>query len=381
VICIRANEIHLVGAFGMRWDIGSALGLIGIGVTLIFSLPPQWWPKMPPSVVLAGVLLGLFLTSVGVGLLAAIWCGILEIRFAPTLLAIFGFACLITGAGWNWRLSQGPLSSDPPSEHLGKGGDSSGSGGAGGGAAGGGEGGSSSGTGGAGGGGSGAPWGGGGGGGGGEGGKGGRGGVGGGGGGGGKGAPGGDGGPGAIVISYQPVRPAPIPKTLYQLFQYDAYAAGFVGVGHLAIASPRGSTKIEANVSWQPNCGPTSLWLFVEPSSAMYEAIESLATDYKLLLSNLDMQTKLPAKAGCETAPASSPEARFSGKMYFYSDTNLSREKISSLREIYKRSGLAFEFRSSSYLKDDQARRASMLPEKEKAQAPRDVVIMMVGAR
>ncbi len=51
----------------MKWEyIGTGLGFIGIGVTLMLALPPPWWPKMPPALVLIGVVFGVALTASGV---------------------------------------------------------------------------------------------------------------------------------------------------------------------------------------------------------------------------------------------------------------------------------------------------------------------------
>lgn len=291
----------------------------------------------------------------------------------PITLMIMGAITVVVGLLWhyveNYKLvtSQTTLNVSQP----GKGGDSSGSGGAGGGAPGGGPGGSSSGTGGAGGGGSML---GGGGGGGGEGAPGGTGGIGGGGGGGGKGAPGGNGGPGGLIISYAPTKSEKAPETLYQMYQLDAYASGFVGRGDLVSTGPNGVTT-EINLSWGPDCGPTSLWFYIPPTKYSYEESEQFLAVYQQGLIYLDMQRKLPLQSGCSGPPISAPETRFSGKIYVYSETDLSSQKKKKLWHQYKKNRLSLEFRSISYLKERQEHWGA-----DKDRVPNEVVIMMVGA-
>jgi hypothetical protein len=261
-------------------------------------------------------------------------------------------------------------SSPPPMQ--GRGGDSSGSGGAGGGGINS-PGGNSSGTGGAGGGGS-MLGGGGGGGEGAQGGSGGIGGGGGGGGGGGKGAPGGSGGPGAIIIKYAPTKIDKAPETLYQHYQIDAYAMGYAGQGEITSSGPYGTIKEEIILAWGPDCGLTSLWLYIPGTERSYEQSELFLSVFGQALTKLDMQRKLPLKSGCNAAPSSAPEARFSKKVFIYSESNLAAEKVSQLRRLYQKSGLSLEFRSSPYLK---MRRENW--SNKETQSPKEVVIMMVG--
>lgn len=54
----------------MKWEyIGTGLGIVGIGITLLVALPPPWWPKMPSVAVHVGVLSGLILALVGAGII------------------------------------------------------------------------------------------------------------------------------------------------------------------------------------------------------------------------------------------------------------------------------------------------------------------------
>jgi hypothetical protein len=259
----------------------------------------------------------------------------------------------------------------------GKGGDATGAGGAGGGAAGGGDGGNADGSGGAGGGGSGAPWGGGGGGGGGEGGVGGAAGIGGGGGGGGKGAPGGSGGPGTIVISYKPIENAPPPQSLYQIYQRNAYAPGFVGRGCATVETANGPVEIEANLSWGEDCGPTTLWLYIPSTEHVFDIGEAIVGAYPKILDHLDMQTKLPLKSGCKSVPVSPPTFRFSGKMHIYSETPLAPNKLLALKEKYTRENVSLAFHSTEHFSQEQVQDRSA----EAPHAAQEIVIMMVGSQ
>jgi hypothetical protein len=263
-------------------------------------------------------------------------------------------------------VAQLPPSAPPPPQ---KGGDSFGSGGAGGGGLNG-PGGDSYGSGGAGGGGSAV---GGGGGGGGEGAPGGRGGIGGGGGGGGKGAPGAPGGPGAITIRYTPVKLEKAPETLYKNFQIDASSMGFIARGELHSSGPRGDIKEEINLAWGKGCGPSTLWLYVPATPYAYQEIEQFMSLVRPALEKFDMQTKLPVESGCAGPPSTPASARFSKKVYVYSETELSSDKVARLKTGYKKEGLNLEFRSAAYLAD---RRKTW---NENQELPKEVVTMMVG--
>lgn len=72
--------------------------------------------------------------------------------------------------------------------------------------------------------------------------------------------------------------------------------------------------------------------------------------------------------------PTSSPERRFSGKIYIYSDTDLPTNKIRSIQKKYTKNELSVEFRSASYLKTERKQWTT-----KTARSPDEVVIMMVG--
>jgi hypothetical protein len=251
-----------------------------------------------------------------------------------------------------------------------KGGDASGSGGAGGGGLNS-PGGNSTGTGGAGGGGSML---GGGGGGGGQGGQGGAGGLGAGGGGGGEGAPGGPGGSGAVVITAHVTEPGRVPKTLHELYGYDYRESGFAGMGELITATLDGPVKTEVRLSWGANCGPTSLWFYIFATKHGYEVVEQLLSIYREVLVSLDMQRKLPLQAGCQAPHTSSPESRFTGKIFVYSEADLPEAKIRSLQDVYQKNKLSLEIRDFEYLKK------APIASGENPPRERDIVEMAVGA-
>jgi hypothetical protein len=285
---------------------------------------------------------------------------------------VIGFAFFATGTTWHFHLgnkllaTQSPPSIDPP---PGKGGDSTGSGGAGGGGLNS-PGGNSTGTGGAGGGGSAI-----GGGGGGEGAPGGPGGIGAGGGGGGKGAPGGPGGPGMLALTFRATEEkSAAPETLHQLYQSDVYALGFTGLGKQIWSSPDGPVEIEVNLAWGPNCGVTSLWFYAPANKSPADMIEQILSNYHEALKKFDIQVKVPNKAGCKAAPVSSPEERFTGKIYVYSDSELPQKKLNEIKSKYSKARISFEFRGPTYLRAEQKLWPSKSPRE-----PRDVVVIMVG--
>jgi hypothetical protein len=207
---------------------------------------------------------------------------------------------------------------------------------------------------------------------------GGGGGIGGGGGGGGAGATrGGQGGSGAIILQYQPKpidKNTPAPKSLYELYQLDAYALGYVGRAVAIQTEPSGTHKIEVNLSWGPNCGATFLWFYLPAMNTAYATSKNLLPLIPTDLEFLDMQRKLPVKSGCNVAPASPAESRFSRQVYIYSVTDLSRRAIKSLRRKYKQSDLTMVFRSAPYLKAQVKQWAQ-----HDQTCPPQVTIMMVG--
>ena len=87
----------------MKWEyFGTGLAFAGIGLTLMLALPPPWWPKMPPSLVNIGLVIGLTLTIVGV--ILAVF-GVWSLIPTPKI-AVLGMAVAVVlfaaFAGWFW---------------------------------------------------------------------------------------------------------------------------------------------------------------------------------------------------------------------------------------------------------------------------------------
>lgn len=87
----------------MRWEyFGTGLALIGIGITLMVALPPQWWPKMPPALVHTGVILGGVLTFAGVIIaIFGAWPVVPSPKMAIIGMGLSGLAFLLF-VGWFW---------------------------------------------------------------------------------------------------------------------------------------------------------------------------------------------------------------------------------------------------------------------------------------
>ena len=104
----------------MRWEyIGSGLGLIGIGVTLVLALPPPWWPKISSELIHAGVLSGVVLVLLGVCVLVVgIVPGLPAGKIGPILLAALGTSFLIASAIWYFMPSDGSQTLGSTVAHL-----------------------------------------------------------------------------------------------------------------------------------------------------------------------------------------------------------------------------------------------------------------------
>jgi len=58
-----------VGAMADRERLGLGFAALGVGLSLVVGLPPNWWPKMPEPYVTIGLCVGVILTIVGSGLI------------------------------------------------------------------------------------------------------------------------------------------------------------------------------------------------------------------------------------------------------------------------------------------------------------------------
>jgi hypothetical protein len=152
----------------------------------------------------------------------------------------------------------------------------------------------------------------------------------------------------------------------------DAYAEGFTGEGGLEIRTGEHvALKINVNLSWGANCGPTTLWFFIPQTKDLVPAFDAISVAYLQALEALDMQRLLPTKAGCAEAPASLPSDRFSGKLFIYSETKLDPQATSKLEETLAAKGVTLTVRGAAYLEAQRIRRT--------VKPPSEVVVMMIG--
>jgi hypothetical protein len=86
----------------VKWEyFGTGLAFVGIGVTLVLALPPPWWPKMPPLLTHAGIIVGIILTVAGVALAVfGAWAVIPPPKVSFIATAVFGIAFLVALSIW-----------------------------------------------------------------------------------------------------------------------------------------------------------------------------------------------------------------------------------------------------------------------------------------